>query len=351
MQFIIQDLEESSMTLRVANHQIDLIGNTPLLKLTSLSELTGCEIFAKCEHFNPGGSIKDRAALQMVKEAMESGKLKSGMTIVEGTAGNTGIGLALVAKHFGLKMLAVMPQGQTPEKEKMISLFGAELKLVPVVPFKDENHFYHTARKIAEQNPTQYWWANQFENLSNYHAHYLNTGPEIFLQMQGDVDYLVCAAGSGGTIAGNSVYLKQRISKIKVHLVDPMGSGLAHYFKHGEFKSTGSSITEGIGIMRLVENFKQAIVDDAFNIEDQDLVTMAHYMRERDGIVVGSSSALNLCGAIKTAMKAQKGSRIVTFLCDLGERSYSKLYNHEYLLSKNLQINTDMDQLIKKYGE
>lgn len=337
------------MTLIVANKVTDLIGNTPVLKINSLSKLTQSDIWIKCESFNPGGSIKDRAALQMVKDAIETKQLRQGMTIVEGTAGNTGIGLAIAAKAFGLKMLAVMPKGQSEEKERMLSLFGADLKLVDPCPFSDENHFYHTARRISEKDPENFWWANQFENLSNFKAHYEHTAPEIYQQFNGNLDFFICSAGTGGTIGGNSKYLKENIDKIKCYLVDPEGSGLATFFNTGEFKSQGSSITEGIGIMREVANFKQAHLDGAFTICDQDIVALSRYVRDQDGILLGSSSALNVAGALKLAVN-NPGKQVLTFMCDLGERSYSKLYNDEFLKSKNLNTqNIDINDLISKY--
>ncbi len=338
------------MNLPVAKHLAELIGHTPLLRIPSLSELTGCDIFLKCEQLNPGGSIKDRAALKMVTDAVKEGKLKKGMTIVEGTAGNTGIGLAIVAKALGFELLAVMPNDQAKEKERMIILHGGQIKLVDSVPFKNENHFYHTARRLADENPHQYWWANQFENLSNYQAHYTQTGPEIYEQTKGKLDFLISSSGTGGTIGGNSCFLKEKIPKLKVYLVDPQGSGLCSYIKTGEFKSEGKSLTEGIGIMRLVKNFAKAKVDDAFTLPDQDLVTVAQYLRNRDGILVGSSTALNIAGALKLAVQFGPGQRIVTFYCDLGERSYSKLFNPEYLQGRGLDITqTAIEPLIKKY--
>lgn len=339
-------------SLTTASNPSELIGNTPLLRIYSLSELTECDIFLKCEHLNPGGSIKDRAALQMVLDAMESGALKKGMSIVEGTAGNTGIGLAVVAKSFGFELLAVMPRGQTEEKERMIALHGGTLKLVDPCPFSNQNHFYHTARRLAAEDPKKYWWANQFENLSNYKAHYTRTGPEIEQQTGGQLDFLVSVAGTGGTIGGTSSYLKEKIPHLKAILVDPEGSGLCSYFHTGEFKTAGNSITEGIGIMRLVANFAKARVDDAFTLPDQDLVTVAQYLRDHDGIVLGSSSALNVAGALRTAVRHGPGKRIVTFNCDLGERSYSKLYNGPYLKTRGLDIAlTNIRPLIKKYSQ
>jgi cysteine synthase A len=324
--------------------QHELIGNTPILKIPSLSKLTGSNIFVKCEAMNPGGSIKDRAARQIIEDALECGALKPGMTVVEGTAGNTGIGLSLVAKSLGLEAIAVMPRGQAIEKQRMIELFGGQLKLVDAVPFANEQHFYHTARRMAEDDPQKYFWANQFENLSNYRAHYLHTGPEINAVFGKELNYLVSVAGTGGTIGGNSDYLKEVNPDIKVHLVDPDGSGLFSFFKTGEFKSNGgSSFTEGIGIMRLVENFKKAKIDDAFNLDDQYLYTVARYVRDKDGIVLGSSSALNVAGAFHTALSAPRGSNILTFMCDLGERSYSKMYNPEFLQEKGIDMSKSID--------
>ncbi|RYZ48773.1 MAG: pyridoxal-phosphate dependent enzyme, partial [Proteobacteria bacterium] len=224
-----------------------------------------------------------------------------------------------------------MPKGQTPEKEKMISLYGAELILVDAVPFANQNHFYHTARRMAEAEPGKYWWANQFENLSNFRAHYETTGPEIWEQTAGFVDGFVAAAGTGGTLAGCSRFLKEKNPKIKTMLVDPDGSGLFSYLKTGQFASKGSSITEGIGIMRLVANFKEAKIDDAYQISDQELVTISRHVRDHDGILLGSSSALNVAAALRLARSLGRGKRIVTIACDLGERSASKLYNDEFL--------------------
>ncbi|GAA0359845.1 cysteine synthase A [Bowmanella denitrificans] len=335
--------------MTVAAHQADLIGNTDLLRIDSLSQLTGCEIFIKCEYQNPGGSIKDRAALQMVQDAMQSGQLKRGMTIVEGTAGNTGIGLALVAKSFGLQMLAVMPNDQAKEKERVLELYGAKLMTVDPCPFSNPNHFYHKACKLAAQHK-DHWWANQFENTSNMRAHYLHTGPEIWQQMQHKVDILVASAGTGGTIAGTSVYLKEQHAGLQVWLVDPDGSGLYQYLKSGEFANQGSSMTEGIGIMRLVENFRQAKVDRAINLPDRDLLTLSRFVRNKDGIVLGSSSALNVAGALAAAVISGPGKRIVTFACDLGERSASKLYNPQYLQQRGLlDYDKDIQHLLARY--
>ncbi|RZQ55322.1 cysteine synthase A [Pseudidiomarina tainanensis] len=335
--------------MQVAKRSAELIGQTDLLRLNSLSDLTGCDIWVKLESQNPGGSIKDRAALQMIKDAMDKGELKPGMTIVEGTAGNTGIGLAVVARSFGLNMLAVMPNDQSKEKERMITLHGAQLKTVDPVPFKNENHFYHTARRLAEQND-DYWWANQFENTSNARAHYLTTGPEIWQQTNGNIDILVSVAGTGGTIAGNSMYLKERNPNMQVWLADPDGSGIYSYLKTGEYVSQGSSFTEGIGIMRLVENFKQARIDAAVNLPDDDLVTLSRYLVEHEGLVLGSSSCLNVAGALQAAVLHGPGKTVVTFSCDLGERSASKLYNEDYLKQRGVRTEPEkISELIRRY--
>ncbi|WP_117234070.1 cysteine synthase A [Vibrio maerlii] len=324
----------------IASNVSELIGNTDLVRINSLSDISGCEILLKCEHQNPGGSIKDRAALQLVTDAIEAGKLKPGMTIVEGTAGNTGIGLALVAKALGYKMLVVMPKGQAKEKERMIALHGADLLLVDPCPFANPEHFYHTAKRIGAEHE-DYWWADQFENLSNYRAHYLNTGPEIWEQTKGQIDALVCAVGTGGTIAGNSHYLSEKNPDFKTWLIDPHGSGIYSFLKNGEYKSSGSSFTEGIGIMRTVDNFRQAKINHAITLPDQDLVTISRLVADQDGILLGSSSALNVAGAFYAAARMGKGKTIVTFCCDLAERSYSKLYNEEFLKEKEIELSKE----------
>ncbi|MEZ9628174.1 cysteine synthase [Vibrio breoganii] len=336
-------------TTPIASNVSELIGHTDLVRINSLSEISGCNILLKCEHQNPGGSIKDRAALQLITDAIESGKLKPGMTVVEGTAGNTGIGLALVAKSLGYKMLVVMPRGQAQEKERMISLHGAELLLVDPCPFANQNHFYHTAKRLGAENE-DYWWADQFENLSNYRAHYLHTGPEIWQQTQGNIDALVSVVGTGGTIAGNSHYLSTKQPNLKTWLVDPEGSGIYSFLKNGSYQSTGSSFTEGIGIMRTVENFRQAKINHAITLPDQDLVTISRLVAELDGILLGSSSSLNVAGALYTAARMGKGNTIVTFSCDLAERSYSKLHNEDFLKERGIEVNReDLAQLWSRY--
>jgi len=320
---------------KVLKNVTEQIGNTDLLRINSMSDLTGCEILLKCEQQNPGGSIKDRAALQLVQDAIANGQLKPGMTIVEGTAGNTGIGLAMVAKALGFKMLVVMPKGQAKEKEQMIDLYGAELKLVDACPFANPDHFYHTAKRLGEEND-DYWWADQFENHSNYLAHYHHTGPEIWQQTTGSIDALVSVAGTGGTIAGNSSYLSEQNPDLQTWLVDPNGSGIYAFLKNGSYTNSGNSFTEGIGIMRSVANFRQAKIDKAITLPDQDLVAISRYLREHDGITLGSSSALNVAGALYAAAKMGKGKTIVTFSCDVAERSYGKLYNQSFLAEKEI---------------
>lgn len=340
---------------RPAGNLANLIGQTPLLRVPSLSQITQCDIFVKCEFQNPGGSVKDRAALQMVLEAERLGQLKPGMTIVEGTAGNTGIGLAVVAKSRGYKLIVVMPKGQAKEKEQLIELYGGQLKLVDAVPFTNENHFYHTARRIAQQD-CNYWWADQFENEANSRAHYLNTGPEIYKQCNRKLDCFLSVAGTGGTLGGISKYLKEANEAIHTVSVDPDGSGIFEYLTKGSHVATaGSSFTEGIGIMRLVKNFAQSKIDSAINLPDQDIVTIANYVREHDALVLGSSSALNVAAAFYWAIKngpmaGGKKRRIATIACDSGERSVSKLYNQDFLISKGIAPpSQSMTDLVARY--
>lgn len=335
--------------MQTANNITEAIGNTDLVKIPSLSKLSGSHIYLKCEFQNPGGSIKDRAALQLVKDAIANDQLKPGMTIVEGTAGNTGIGLALVARALGFNMLVVMPKGQALEKQRMIELYGAQLKLVDPCPFADPKHFYHTAKRLADERD-DYWWADQFENISNAKAHYTGTGPEIWQQTEGQLTTVVSVSGTGGTIGGVTRYLKEQNQKIRTWLVDPDGSGLYQYLKTGEFKSQGNSFTEGIGIMRAVANFKQANIDYAINLPDADLVAIAQHLIYHDGILLGSSGALNVAGALFAAAQGPKNQHIVTFACDLGERSFSKLYNPEFLARNNMPAKpVTADQLLKQY--
>ncbi|MFP5519944.1 MAG: cysteine synthase A [Bdellovibrionia bacterium] len=314
----------------------NLVAETPLVKIPSLSEKTGCEIYAKVEYVNPGASIKDRAAKQIILDAEFSGKLKKGMTIYEGTAGNTGIGLATFAIPRGYKVVITMPSNQAPEKFKMLEALGAKVIAVAPCPFANPVHFYHQARTFSEADP-QGFWANQFENLSNFRAHYETTGPEIWQQTQGAIDVFVCASGTGGTIGGVSRYLKEKNSKIEVHLVDPMGSGLYQYLKSGEIKTEGSSVTEGIGIMRLTENFKQAIIDDALRVDDNEMITMLYHLAQHDGLFVGTSAALNVAAAYKLALR-KPGQKIVTILCDHGSRYQERILSPNWLNEKGLSV-------------
>ena len=312
------------------------VGNTPLIKIESLSKISGCEIFGKAEFMNPGGSVKDRAALGMINDAENKGLLKKGSTLVEGTAGNTGIGLATLAADRGYKCLIVMPNNQAQEKYDILKALGAELVLVPPVPFANENHFYHTAKKLAAQTSNSFW-VNQFENLANFQQHFETTGPEIWNQTQGQVSAFVSSSGTGGTLAGVSQYLKSKNPKIHIRLVDPMGSGLHQYLKSGLLKSEGSSITEGIGIMRLTENFKKAMIDDSMPIDDQRMISMLYFLAQHDGLLVGTSAALNVMGSFLYALENKNtGKKIVTVLCDSAMRYQSKIFNSEFLKSQNL---------------
>ena len=314
-----------------------IIGATPLIKIKSLSDYTGCEIFAKAEYLNPGGSVKDRAALGIIEAAEKSGELKPGFSIVEGTAGNTGIGLATVAAQKGYPCVIVMPNNQAQEKYETLHALGVELVTVPAVPFANENHFYHTAKRMAAERPNSFW-ANQFENTANFQQHFKTTGPEIWEQTEKRIDAFVSAAGTGGTLAGVSKYLKSQDKNVHVLLVDPMGSGLDAYVKTGKLVSTGSSITEGIGIMRLTANFKEAVIDDSVQVDDQKMISMLYHLAKLDGLLVGTSAALNVYAAFEYALKNRNsGKRIVTILCDSANRYQSKIFNDQFLKEKNLK--------------
>lgn len=308
---------------------------TPLLKIHSLSEITGCDIYGKAEFLNVGGSVKDRAAHGIIEQAERDGLLKPGGTIVEGTAGNTGIGLATLAAQRGYKCVIVMPNNQATEKYQTLNALGVELITVAPCPFADQNHFYHAARRLAEERGA--FWANQFENTANFQSHYKTTGPEIWNQTDGKVNAFVAAAGTGGTIAGVSRFLKEKNPNIHIRLVDPMGSGLYSYLTTGEIKSTGSSITEGIGIMRLTANFKEAKIDDAVQVNDGEMISMLYHLAQHDGLLVGTSAALNVYAAYKYALE-NKGKKLVitTVLCDSALRYTSKIFNEAFLKEKNL---------------
>lgn len=315
---------------------LQVIGHTPIMKIQSLSAITGCEIFMKCENLNPGGTIKDRPALNMVVEAIAKGILKPGMTIVEGTAGNTGIGLALVGQALGHKVIVVMPKGMAVEKHKVLKLYGAEIVETEACAYSDERHFFKVGKKIGQSSP-DYWWANQFDNPDNYLSHYHSTAPEMYEQMDGKIDVVVVAAGSGGTAAGVSKYMKEKNHNIKIIMPDPVGSGICNFFGHGQFDSDGRyTMTEGVGITRMVENFRHIKQDRCYTIDDQKLTSLAMFLREKEGLVMGMSSMLNLAGAFNTALREGPGKRIITFLCDGGERAISKMYNPEFLKEKEL---------------
>lgn len=315
---------------------LQVIGNTPIMKVQSLSALTGCEIYLKCENLNPGGTIKDRPALNMVIEAIARGVLKPGMTIVEGTAGNTGIGLAMVGQALGHKVIVVMPKGMAPEKHKVLRLYGAEIVETEAVLYDDDRHFFKVGKKIGQSSP-DYWWANQFDNPDNYLSHYHSTAPEMYKQMDGKIDAVVVAAGSGGTAAGVSKFMKEKNPRIRVVMPDPVGSGIVHFFNKGAFETDGKyTMTEGVGITRMVDNFRHIQQDRCWTIDDQKLTWLAMYLREKEGLVMGMSSMLNLAGAFNTALKGGPGQRIITFLCDGGERAISKMYNPAFLAEKGI---------------
>lgn len=315
---------------------LPLIGNTPILRIDSLSTLSGCDIFMKCEHLNPGGTVKDRPALNMILEAIESGVLRPGMTIVEGTAGNTGIGLAMVGNCLGYKVIVVMPKGMAPEKHKILKLYGAEVVETDAVPYTDERHFFKVGKKIGQSSP-DYWWANQFDNPHNYLSHYKGTAPEMYKQMDEKIDAVVVAAGSGGTAAGISKFMKEKNPNIKIAIPDPQGSTISQFFKEGEFgTSSDYTMTEGVGICRFVENFRHILQDECFTVDDQRLVTLAYWLKQKEGLVMGMSSMLNLAGAFTTALRMGPGHRIITIMCDGGERAVSKMYNDEFLAEKKM---------------
>ncbi|MGZ3745028.1 MAG: cysteine synthase A [Pseudobdellovibrionaceae bacterium] len=318
----------------------EVVGKTPLIKIKSLSEATGCEIYGKAEFLNPGGSVKDRAALGIISEAEESGQLKQGYTIIEGTAGNTGIGLATLAPQKAYHCLIVMPDNQAREKYDTLKALGVELITVPPCPFANENHFYHTAKRLASERANSFW-ANQFENTANFKAHYRTTGPELWEQMNGKVDAFVSAVGTGGTLAGVSRFLKDQNKSVHIRLVDPFGSGLYSYFKTGQITATGSSITEGIGIMRLTANFKEALIDEAVQVSDQEMLSTLYHLAEHEGLLVGTSAALNVYASYKYALENKNsGKRIVTILCDSALRYQSKIFNPQFLSEKGLQKKT-----------
>ena len=321
---------------------IDTIGNTPLIRLRKPSELTGCDIYGKAEFLNPGGSVKDRAALAIVQDAVLRGELKPGGVIVEGTAGNTGIGLALVGNALGYRTVIVIPETQSQEKKDMLRLCGADLREVPAVPYKDPNNYVHVSGRLAKElvatERNGAIWANQFDNVANRTGHFHTTGPEIWKQTDGKVDGFVSAVGTGGTLAGVGMALKERNAKIKIALADPMGAALYNYYKHGELKAEGSSITEGIGQGRITANLKDAPVDIAYQIRDEEALPIIFDLLREEGLCLGGSTGINVAGAIRLARELGPGHTIVTLLCDGGQRYQTKLFNPAILRSKNLPV-------------
>ena len=316
------------------------VGNTPLIRLRRASEITGCDILGKAEFLNPGQSVKDRAALYIIRDAIARGQLKPGGVIVEGTAGNTGIGLALIGNALGFRSVIVIPETQTQEKKDMLRLCGAELVEVPAVPYKDENNYVKFSGRLAEKLATQEKngaiWANQFDNTANRQAHIETTGPEIWNQTQGRIDGFVCAIGTGGTLAGVGIALKEKNKNTIIAAADPEGAALYNYYKHGELKSEGSSIMEGIGQGRVTANLEGAPIDDAFQIPDREALPLVFELLREEGLCLGGSSGINLAGAIRLARQMGKGHTIVTVLCDYGTRYQSKLFNPAFLKEKGL---------------
>ncbi|WP_029059695.1 cysteine synthase A [Stappia stellulata] len=327
---------------------IDAIGNTPLIRLNRASEMTGCEILGKAEFLNPGQSVKDRAALYIIRDAEARGALRPGGVIVEGTAGNTGIGLALVGNALGYRSVIVIPETQSQEKKDMLRLAGAELVQVPAAPYKNPNNYVKISGRLAEQmnksEPNGAIWANQFDNVANRQAHVETTGPEIWRQTEGKVDGFICAVGSGGTLAGVGMALKERSRDVKIGIADPMGAALFNYYAHGELKAEGSSITEGIGQGRITANLEGAPVDMPFQIPDAEALPVVFDLLEHEGLCLGASSGVNVAGAIRMAREMGPGHTIVTVLCDYGTRYQSKLFNPQFLRSKDLPVPAWLDR-------
>ncbi len=318
------------------------IGNTPLIRLRAASEATGCEILGKAEWLNPGGSIKDRTALGLLDDAERHGLVRPGTVLIEGTAGNTGIGLALLGNSRGHRSIIVMPETQSAEKIAALRMTGAEIRLVPAVPYSDPGHYAHRARQLAEdmnrREPVSAWFANQFDNTANRELHAATTGPEIWQQTGGQVDGFVCASGTGGTLAGVGHALKARNPKVQIALADPAGSALAHYINHGELKSEGGSISEGIGSSRITANFDGAPIDHAWTIADTESVPLLHRLLIDEGLCLGGSSGVNIAGAIRLARELGPGHSIVTVLCDSGTRYPGKLFNPPLLREKGIPV-------------
>ena len=321
---------------------IDSIGNTPLIKLRAASEATGCDIYGKAEFLNPGGSVKDRAALAIIEDAEKRGALRKGGVIVEGTAGNTGIGIALVANARGYRSVIVMPETQSQEKKDMLRLCGADLRLVPALPYANPGNYVRysetLAKEIAAKEPNGAIWANQFDNVANRDGHYRTTGPEIWQQTDGKVDGFTCSVGSGGTLGGVALALKERNKNVQIALSDPMGSVLYNWKIKGELKAEGNSVTEGIGQGRVTKNLEGVPLDTAFQITDEEALPVLFDLIEHEGLVLGGSTAINIVGAMKLARQLGKGKTIVTILADGGQRYQSKLFNPAFLREKKLPL-------------
>ena len=324
------------------NNIIEMIGNTPLIYLKGASEETGCKIFGKAEFLNPGQSVKDRAALYIIKDAEKKNLIEKGGMIVEGTAGNTGIGLSLVGNALGYKTTIVIPDTQSQEKKDAIKFSGADLIEVPAVPYKDNNNYIKYSGKLAEELNKKLekgaFWANQFDNIANQKAHISTTGPEIWSQTNGKIDAFICAIGTGGTLSGVGSFLKSKNKEIKIGLADPMGAAMYNFFKNGELKAEGSSITEGIGQGRVTENIKDMCLDYPFRVEDEEALKILYDLIEFEGLFLGLSSGINIAGAKKLAKKLGKGKTIVTILCDLANRYQNKMFNASFLKENNLPI-------------
>jgi len=326
--------------MQIRDGFVGAIGNTPLIKLKRASEETGCTILGKAEFLNPGGSVKDRAALAIIRDAEERGALRPGGVIVEGTAGNTGIGLALVGNALGYRSVIVMPETQSQEKKDMLRLVGADLRLVPAVPYKDPNNYVRYSGRLAEEiaasEPNGAIWANQFDNVANRKGHYETTGPEIWEQTDGKVDGFICSVGSGGTIGGVSMALKERNPNITIGLADPMGSAIYNYYANGELKSEGGSITEGIGQGRITANLEGVTVDAPFQVTDEEALDVIFKLLMEEGLCMGGSTGVNVAGAVKLARQMGPGHTIVTVLCDWGHRYQTKIFNPAFLKEKGL---------------
>ena len=313
---------------------VGTIGNTPLIRLRGPSEATGCNVLGKAEFLNPGGSVKDRAALYIILDAEDRGLLNPDGVIVEGTAGNTGIGLALVGNARGYRTVIVIPETQSQEKKDMLRLCGAELREVPAVPYKDPNNYVHVSERLAKEMGA--FWANQWDNTANRDGHYRSTGPEIWEQTDGRIDGFTCAIGTGGTLAGVSKFLKEKNKRVRTVAADPMGAAMYSWIKHKVIKSEGSSVTEGIGLGRVTGNVKDALIDDAYQIADQEALPWIYRLLKEEGLCLGGSSAINVAGAIRLAKELGPGHTVVTILADSGTRYQSKLFNPKFLKEKGL---------------